>query len=173
MRSSTAIFAVAILAVSGPAWAQSPAADVAVSTAPAEGAGAPLSTRQQIDQYLASSPAAGSDREGGVDAERERRIRGEVSVGVGTGGYRSGSVSAVIPLGETGTLALGYSRTENGYGYGDVGHGQPGYGYGYDGLSQPLTLDANCGAGQRARGWYGQPAPVGRAQASAEDCERR
>ena len=174
MRSFTAILAFAVLAMTGQAWAQSPTGDGAVSTAPAEGGGAPLSTRQQIDQFLATSPAVSPlpDRDGadGREADGDRRIRGQVSVAVGTGGYRSGSVSAVIPLGETGSLALGYSRTENGYGY--IGNGQPGYGYGYDGLTEPLALEANCGVSRRERAWYGPPELLG-SPMSAERCAPR
>lgn len=178
MRISAAILAVAALAMTGQALAQSEPTDGAVSTAPAQGGGAPLSTGQQIDQYLATSPAASAARNRDEpediavrDGQGERRIRGEVSVGVGTGGYRSGSVSAVIPLGETGTLGLSLSRTENGFGY--LGDGRPGYGYGYDSLSAPQTPAADCGSNGRElgeRGWYNQPDLTGRLQAGLEPC---
>ncbi|MDP2260373.1 MAG: hypothetical protein Q8J89_11730 [Caulobacter sp.] len=181
MRFSTAVIAVAILTMASQASAEGPPADAAVSTAPAEGAGAPLSTRQQIDQYLASSPAATPApdlyRQGDAarEAEGKRRIRGEVSLGVGTGGYRNGSVSAVIPLGETGALALGYSRTENGYGF--IDHGQRGYVYDddFDSLSAPLSLETGCDASLRGRGWYNdvQPELTGRIRTAAERCATR
>lgn len=170
MRISAAVLAVAALAMTGQALAQSAPADGAVSTAPAQGGGAPLSTGQQIDQYLATSPAVRPAPDDG-SALGERRIRGEVSVGVGTNGYRSGSVSAVIPLGETGTLALDFSRTENGFGY--MGQGQPGYGHGYDGLSAPQLLQADCGVNRRAGGWNSAPEPLEFPQAPAEPCTTR
>ncbi len=47
---------------------------------------------------------------------RDRRIHGEVSVGVGTGGYREGEVSAEGPIGDTG------------YGSIDIGAGQTSWG---------------------------------------------
>jgi hypothetical protein len=181
MRLSAAVLAVAALAMTGQALAQSSPADGAVSTAPAQGGGAPLSTGQQIDQYLATSPVASAARNRDEpediavrDGQGEGRMRGEVSVGVGTGGYRSGSVSAVIPLGETGTLGLSLSRTENGFGY--LGDGRPGYGYGYDGLSAPQTPGTICGADGREpgeRGWYSQPDLTGRSPAGSEQCPNR
>lgn len=175
MRFSTVIIAGAALAMAGQAWAQTSPADGPVGTAPSGGQDAPLSTRQQIDQYLASSPevspAADLYRQGlaGRDADGKRRIHGAISLGVGTGGYRSGSVSAVFPLGETGVLAFSYSQTKNGYGYGPYGDPR----YGYDSRSAPPAFEADCVASGPEQEGYGQPAPRGASQAWPERCARR
>ena len=65
-----------------------------------------------------------------------RTIHGGGGVSIGTGGYRSGYVYTLIPVGEDGTLGLAYSQTDYGkngaYGWGDYdGYGYGGYGRGY------------------------------------------
>ncbi|WP_340647252.1 hypothetical protein [Phenylobacterium sp.] len=105
-------------------------AEEAVSTASSTPAPvADTSTAAQIDRFIKSAPMPSLDDEG-VDGVTpgERRMHGEVSVGVGTGGYRSFSALSVIPIGETGTLAVAVSKSRNNpYGnYGEYG----GYGYG-------------------------------------------
>jgi hypothetical protein len=85
-----------------------------------------LSTDEQIDRWI-ESRAAGETApwpEAGPESLDDRKMHGEVSVGVGTGGYRDYGVAMSLPLGETGWLSLEYRQTENGYPYG-------GYGYGY------------------------------------------
>jgi hypothetical protein len=71
-----------------------------------------------------------------------RTIHGGGGVSVGTGGYRSGYVYTLIPVGEDSTLGLAYSQTDYGkngaYGWGDYGYDGYGYGgygrgYGYGG----------------------------------------
>lgn len=47
-----------------------------------------------------------------------RTIHGGGGVSVGTGGYRSGYVYTLIPVGEDGTLGLAYSQTDFGKGNG-------------------------------------------------------
>lgn len=99
-----------------------------------------LDTAQQIERWLAESPAATTTPEealgDGVRLPRERRIHGEVGVAVGTGGYRSGYITSVMPLGENGTLALTFGQEKNGYrqywGGGRPPFGGP-YEYGYPG----------------------------------------
>lgn len=88
-----------------------------------------LSTDQQIDRWI-ESRAAGETApwpEAGPEPLDDRKMHGEVSVGVGTGGYRDYGAAVSIPLGETGRLDLQYRQTENGYPYGGYGYG---YGYG-------------------------------------------
>ncbi|MFT4090736.1 MAG: hypothetical protein QM645_08395 [Asticcacaulis sp.] len=66
-------------------------------------------------------------------AEEKRRIRSEVSVSVGTGGYRSGYISTLIPLGDNGMLGIAIGQTD--YGKNNVGYGYYPYDYspyGYD-----------------------------------------
>ena len=91
--------------------APEPAA-AAVTAPPAE----TLDTAEQIKRWLADSPAAGPEETygEGVRLPRDRQIHGEVGVAVGTGGYRSGYITSVMPIGETGTLALTIGQEKNG-----------------------------------------------------------
>lgn len=96
--------------------------DLAAAEPAAPAATAPpaetLDTAEQIKRWLAESPAATTPDEGfgeGVRLPRERKIHGEVGVAVGTGGYRSGYITSVMPLGENGTLALTFGQEKNGY----------------------------------------------------------
>ncbi|MBP6876406.1 MAG: hypothetical protein KBC34_00155 [Phenylobacterium sp.] len=86
----------------------------AVAAPPAE----TLDTAEQIKRWLADSPAAATPEEAygeGVRLPRDRQIHGEVGVAVGTGGYRSGYITSVMPIGETGTLSLTIGQEKNGY----------------------------------------------------------
>lgn len=81
------------------------------ATAPPE---TPLTTDQQIDAYLRSSPALTLPSEEEIDAlqeERERKVHGEVSVSVGSHGYRDFYARSDMPVGETGTLSLAVRDT--------------------------------------------------------------
>lgn len=102
-----AIAASLALALAGPALAQ----DAPVATAPAGGAGAP-STAAQIEEYLRASPAAAPPRDEAADLQPERRVRGEVEVGVGTGGYRHVSGRIDAPLGKNGHVSIAAGKTE-------------------------------------------------------------
>lgn len=147
-----------MLGSAGMALAQIPEADGPVATA--SGTSFP-STQQQIDAYLADPPVLERPArwlgDGDAMVEDDGRIHGEVSLSVGTGGYRSGSVAAVIPLPRDGTLALEYRQTKSdrGYGYGA--------GYGIDGLDQnlsPFGVDcspARTGAASLEPRWVGRP----------------
>jgi hypothetical protein len=99
-----------------------------------------------------------------LDKDGKRQVHGEMGVSVGTGGYRSGYVSSLIPIGETGTLGVAVSQTDfgkhGGYGYGGYGGGYGGYGgygggYGYGprgGTSQSLALSLDMrGGGGRSK----------------------
>lgn len=138
MRISAAIIALAVLGAGAPAMAQTPAADTSaeapVSTANSTSS-APMTTGQQIDRYLATSPALAPPADGTGEGG-PRRIHGEVGLSVGAGDYRSGYAVVSIPLGETGNLDLAYSQTHNGdarYVY------DPAYGYGYGAAPLPLA----------------------------------
>ena len=90
-----------------------------------------LTTDEQIDRWLASrsvddTPYA-RDRGEPLD---DGLPHGEVSVSVGTGGYRDYGATVSLPIGEHGRLSLSYRQTENGYPYGGYGYGY-GYGDGY------------------------------------------
>ncbi|MFC7378842.1 hypothetical protein [Brevundimonas sp. GCM10030266] len=91
-----------------------------------------LTTDQQIDRWISSRnpeavPYASDDLR---EPEPERRVRGELIAGIGTGGYRDYGVSMTMPLGETGALGFSYRKVENGYGYG-YGYGPYGLDHGY------------------------------------------
>lgn len=128
----------------------------------------PISTEDQVAAWISSAPPVG--REGALDyAERprldvngypldkdgKRQVHGEVGVSVGTGGYRSGYVSTLIPIGENGTLGVAVGQTDfgkhgGGYGYGGYGDG---YGYGRRGGAQQslaLSLDMRGGGGVKS-----------------------
>lgn len=85
-----------------------------------------LSTDQQIEQWLASRAPADTSWHETADEPLldDRKMHGEVSFGIGTGGYRDYGAAVSLPLGENGRLNLEYRQVENGYPYG-------GYGYGY------------------------------------------
>ena len=117
MRSVLLAASVLIAAQSGAGPA---AAQEAMATAGASGNPPASETARQIDEWIASSPAAREQEEGvlaGLVAPRERRIHGEVELGIGTGGYRSGSITTVMPLGDNGSLMLHYGQSKNDYRY--------------------------------------------------------
>ncbi|MDO9078023.1 MAG: hypothetical protein Q7U72_11335 [Brevundimonas sp.] len=85
-----------------------------------------LSTDQQIDRWIAGRSTADKPwAEAANEPVDDRKPHGEVSVSIGTGGYRDYGVAVSLPLGENGRLDLRYRQVENGYPYG-------GYGGGYD-----------------------------------------
>lgn len=140
----------------------------------ATSAARPVTTQEQIDAFLAPARAADAQRRGLLppshdfdaygpdasasedrDADGKRRIHGQMSVSVGTGGYRSASASALIPVGESTTVGVAVSKTDFGrrgaWAYGD---GYGGYGYGdptrmRGGERQSLAVSVMSGAGGR------------------------
>lgn len=112
MRAAIASLCLAFAAV--PAMAD----ETPMSTA---GAAPDLTVAEQIDLYLKSSPALETepaDTLAGVVVRRDRKIHGEVSVGVGTGGYRSLYARAEMPVGETGHLSVAVQDTRGRFGHG-------------------------------------------------------
>ncbi|MGZ9112986.1 MAG: hypothetical protein ACXW3K_00055 [Brevundimonas sp.] len=101
---------------------------LAPSVGGAAQAGVPhnLTTDEQIDRWIASRSVddAPYTRDRGESPD-DGLPHGEVSVSVGTGGYRAYGAAVSLPIGEHGRLSLSYRQTENGYPYG-------GYGYGYE-----------------------------------------
>lgn len=103
-----------------------------------------LTTDEQIARWLAARAPDQRDAEAPLwDEPLERRMRGEVSAGIGTGGYRDFSAWASMPLGERAELSIGFSQTRNApWGYRDHGWDRPfghgwtlpgrGYGHGFD-----------------------------------------
>lgn len=106
------------------------------ATAPAMDAEAPratvtlqdLTTAEQIDRWIAArDPSARPFADEGAPGPAEtRRVHGEVSAAIGTGGYNAVDAAVTIPLGETGFVHLRYGQSRNGYGY--YGHGPDGWG---------------------------------------------
>jgi hypothetical protein len=120
----TALFLAAALAA--PALAD----DTPVVTA-AGGAGAPvasgaMSTAEQIDNYLKTSPVLKLPPEGAVgvtSSEEPRKVHGEVELAVGTGGFRSAYARADLPVGKTGVVSVAVQQTQfNGRGGGQRSH---------------------------------------------------
>jgi hypothetical protein len=144
----------------------------AKAQAEAARAAKPVSTQDQVAAWLADSPPVERVDNGSVDyaarprldvngyplgPDGKRQIHGETGVSVGTGGYRSGYVSTLIPIGESSTLGVAVSQTDfgkhGGYGYGGYGLGD-GYGYGYGrrgGTSQSLALSLDMRGGGRSK----------------------
>ena len=101
-----------------------------------------LTTDQQIARWIgertANAPEAPVDpwAEAGAGP---RKMHGQVSVGIGTGGYRDYAAAVSMPLGENATLNLSISQTKNspwGYGYGSPW----GYGGPYGGYAPPFGV---------------------------------
>ncbi|NJC41753.1 hypothetical protein GGQ87_002011 [Brevundimonas alba] len=88
-----------------------------------------LSTDDQIARWLAARTPGTAADESPVWRD-DRKPHGEVSVGVGTGGYRDYAAAVSLPIGENGRLDLSVRQTENGYPY---GYGSP---YGYEGYGR-------------------------------------
>lgn len=98
-----------------------------------------LSTDEQIARWIGERTAETSSRAPADPwAESEpRKMHGEFSVGMGTGGYQDYSAAVSLPVGENGTLNLMVSQTRNspwGYGY---GYGSP---WGYGGYGRPFGV---------------------------------
>lgn len=111
--------------------AAAPAAP-SVQGAAQEGAVQGLTTDEQIDRWLAAREPAAPHWVDGARPGDDRLPHGEVSVGVGSGGYRDYGAAVSLPIGETGRLELSWRQVENGYrGYGyEYGYGD-GYGAGW------------------------------------------
>ena len=139
--------------------------DVSPSTTVQSAAPHGLSTDQQIARWIGERTAeTSSNPPADPWAEADagpRKMHGQISVGMGTGGYRDYAAAVSLPLGENATLNLSVSQTKNspwgyGYGYGSPwgygGYGRP-FGaaepFGYDGLDYrsrvraPLRMRSN------------------------------
>ena len=95
-----------------------------------------LSTDQQIDRWIATRSTAETPwAEATAEPADDRKPHGEVSFGIGTGGYRDYGMAVSLPVGENGRLDIRYRQVENGYPYG----GQ--YGGYYDRSLEPAYFD--------------------------------
>ena len=143
----TALFlSLAALTAAGAARAQE-----TVATASRTDASPPAATdtAAQVDRFIHKAPPVNLDDgmpDGVTPQDEPRKIHGEVGATVGTGGYRSGYVSAVIPVGKTATVAVAVSETKFGR------HGGPGAGYGgYGGYGDRQTLGLGLALGDAAQ----------------------
>jgi hypothetical protein len=95
--------------VATPAMAdETPMSTASATPAPAMG------TADQIDAWLRSSPALAPpdlNAEPGVMTFADRKLHGEVSVGVGTRGYRHVSMRATAPVGKSGRVSVAFGET--------------------------------------------------------------
>lgn len=83
-----------------------------------------LSTDQQIDRWIAGRSTADKPwAEAASEPADDRKMHGEVSFGIGTGGYRDYGAAVSLPIGEHGRLDLSYRQVENGYPYAYYGSG--------------------------------------------------
>jgi hypothetical protein len=102
---------VAVLALApGAAFAQAAApADPAQVVATAPSAPAPPPQQKPDGQVASVSDAAADDSVKDDGPVRDNRVHGEISVGVGTNGYREVSGVATAPIGDIGqaTIAIG------------------------------------------------------------------
>lgn len=113
---------------------------VAPSTAGAAQEAVPhgLSTDEQIDRWIATRSTADQLwAEAAAGPMDDRKMHGQVSFGIGTGGYLDYGAAVSLPIGEAGRLDITYRQVENGHGYGGYGFD----GYGYDRGFGPLTYD--------------------------------
>ncbi len=103
-------------------------------------------TPEQATSRLATAPALTEKPTRRIDWSQ---VHGSAGVAVGTGGYKSAYVSAVMPVGDNGILGIAVSQTDygkNGYLFAPQSYGYPGaysgrgYGRGRGGRSQSLSL---------------------------------
>lgn len=108
--------------------------EVVVATPSAAGTSAALA-KAKTDPAAASSTSSSSTstdtapvRHVAVETDNGRSIHGSMGASIGTGGYRSAYMTALIPVGEDGTLGVAVSQTDPGnnavYGYGRGGYGR-------------------------------------------------
>lgn len=129
--------------------AASPA--VTLQTAASHG----LTTEEQISRWIGERKADAPPVEAWADAWEQsapRKMHGQVSAGIGTGGYKDFGATVSLPLGENGTLNLSFSQTKNapwsyGYGYGPYGFDPYGFGAGSYGLGGYGWRDSYGAAG--------------------------
>lgn len=170
MLTVSFLVAVALFAVDDPdgVVATAPATTVQLDATEMPEAGSPaaavqasaphgLTTDQQITRWIGqrspeTQPFADEHASRPVD---DRQMHSQVSVGVGTGGYRDYGVAVSLPLGENARLDLSYRQIENGYpayrygygqGYGPVDGYGPAYGYG-DGYTPRMAPRGATAAG--------------------------
>ncbi|GAA0620061.1 hypothetical protein GCM10009422_14610 [Brevundimonas kwangchunensis] len=85
-----------------------------------------LTTDQQIDRWLdARNPDVRPFENDDGEAAPERRMRTEITAGIGTGGFRQYGAAVTLPLGDHGSLGFSYNEVKNGYPMWGYGPGEP------------------------------------------------
>jgi len=82
----------------------------------------PLSTNEQIEAFIRSSPPEPWRNDAPLaadDIDPKRDVHGQMGVAIGSGGYRSAFVQSDIPIGRTGLLSVVVqeTRSDRTYGY--------------------------------------------------------
>jgi hypothetical protein len=120
---------------------------------------APMTTAEQIAAWHANAPKLNQSDDATDEVTGPRKIHGEASVSIGTGGYRSLYMSSLMPIGENGTLGIAIAQTDFGRngGYSRAGYGRNGYGAGgysgRGGTSQSIALSLDMsGQGHNTSG---------------------
>lgn len=127
-----------------------------------------LTTDQQIARWLSARAPDRRDVEAPLwDEPLERRMRGEVSASIGTGGYRDVSAWTSMPLGDSAELTIGFSQTRNApwryygwdrpFGHGWVLPGRNGPGHGFDAYGAYEDRAAEVRRDSRAEPRLSQP----------------
>ena len=115
--------------------------------ATSEGKAPQLTTAEQIDNYLKTSPALrlpADGASGATSSEEARKTHGEVEIAVGTGGYRSAYARADMPVGKTGVVSLAVQESRfNGRG-GPRGYQNLGLGFAFGEAAAPLDGRRAC-----------------------------
>lgn len=131
---------------------------------PVATAAAEPTVAEQIDAYLRSSPVLELDEPGPAHGllprPGERRARGEVSVAVGTGGYRSVYARTDMPLGDSGHVSLAFGDTRYGRAYGGFrgdAFAAGGQRCGLEAMTPARPLDAMGGPHGRCAGPSSRP----------------
>lgn len=124
--------------IATPALAAEPDAPVVTAPVQAETAAPAVSTAQQIDDFIKTAPIPDARRDEALDGVVPRddgKPHGEISVAVGTGGYRSVYGRTELPVGKNGRVSLAFEDTKGGY----YGYGRRGY-YGGPYAGGPLGI---------------------------------
>lgn len=111
-----------------------------------------LTTDEQIDRWIAARSTADKPwAEAANAAADDRKMHGEFSVTVGTGGYRDYGAAVSLPVGEHGRLDLSYRQVENGYPYGRYGSGYDNPYFDDSGYAFPGYQPEGAAAGYESR----------------------
>ncbi|MFC0634191.1 hypothetical protein [Brevundimonas balnearis] len=109
-----------------PAAVAAGASPILDEQAPVLRAGTQLSTAEQIDRFLAPARAADArDRAerqaGSLEWRDDRRVHGEVNVGVGSHDFTTYGATISVPVGENGRATFSYQQSEGGRYYAPYG----------------------------------------------------